>query len=71
MRPATTLLLAVPGGRQGMLGIQDAIDLGSGRRQSRQAPRPLTARGKIGPRAQEPTQDSTASHLDDLTHAQQ
>lgn len=54
-----------------MLGIQDAIDLGSGRRQSRQAQRPLTACGKIGPGAQEPAQDSTASHLDDLTHAQQ
>ena len=54
-----------------MLGIQDAIDLGSGRRKSRQAQRPLPARSKISPRAQEPAQDSTASHLDDLTHAQQ
>ena len=64
MRSATAILFAVSRDREGMFGIQDAVDVGCWSRKSREAQRSLTAGCEVCSSPQEPTQDSTSSHLD-------
>lgn len=66
MRPPTTLLFTMSRGWQRMLRIQDPIDLGRGRGQSRQAARPVSTRCEIRAGPQEPTSKPATSILVDV-----